>query len=583
MNMGCDAATVKDIFFSEFATLAAAPGGVAKLRELILQLAVQGKLVPQDPDDEPANMLIERIKAERARLVKEGVMRELKPLPPVVEDGAPFVVPAGWVWTRIGEIALVKGGKRLPKGHDFSPRPTNHIYIRVTNMKNGTIVDDNLEYIDVATSQKIQNYTISKDDLYVTIAGTIGQIGEVPKKFDGMCLTENAAKIVFKNISKRFFRYVISSEFIQIQFLDKTNQLAQPKLALKRIAETAIPLPPLPEQHRIAEKVDALMALCDDLEARQATQQGMHGMLGTVALASLAEAEDATAFDAAWARICEDFDLIFDTLESVAVFRQASMQLAVRGKLVPQDMADEPASVLLERILAEKARLAKEGVIRESKPLPPVVDCEMPYVVPEGWEWVRLGLLIGSLTNGIYKPAKYYSEDGVACLRMYNINGGKINFNNLKRMDLNDSEIEQYLLKENDLLVNRVNSRELVGKAAVIKNAYETLVFESKNIRVRFIKGGILSEYANILFQTEEIRAVFEGDAKQTCGQASISQPQISGIATPLPPLAEQRRIVQKVDALMALCDELEARIRKRQEVQARLLEAVVAEMAVQG
>jgi len=239
---------------------------ISKLRHSILQEAVQGKLVPQDPNDEPASVLLERIKEEKERLVKEGKIKKEKPLPPISEDEIPYELPKGWEWTRIGNLITLRGGKRIPKGYQLKVDPTEHIYIRITDMKEGTIVDTDLRYIDDYVYEQIKNYIITKQDLYITIAGTIGQVGIVPDKFHNMNLTENAARITPHLVDKIWLKYFLSSPIIQSMLLDKTNQMAQPKLALKRIQDTVIPLPPLNEQKRIVEKVGQLMALCDELE-----------------------------------------------------------------------------------------------------------------------------------------------------------------------------------------------------------------------------------------------------------------------------------------------------------------------------
>jgi len=241
----------------------------AQLRQSILQAAVQGKLVPQNVHDEPASELLERTRQEKARLVKEGKLRKEKPLPRIAEDEIPYDLPDGWTWCRIGNLCAIRGGKRIPKGMTFSRTPTEHIYIRVTDMKNGTIVDDQLKYITDDVYEHISRYLISKDDVYVTIAGTIGASGIVPEKFNNMNLTENAAKLFEIGIDKHYLVQAINSQVIQDQFAEKTNQMAQPKLALERIATTVFPLPPLAEQQRIVAKVDELMALCDELEAAE--------------------------------------------------------------------------------------------------------------------------------------------------------------------------------------------------------------------------------------------------------------------------------------------------------------------------
>jgi len=253
---------------SNFDILFTTEQSIDQLKRTILQLAVMGKLVSQDPNDEPASVLLKKIADEKARLVKEGIIKKEKLLPDINEDENPFELPNGWEWVRLGSISEIKGGKRLPAGHSFSLVKTPYIYIQVTNMKNGTIIRDNLKYISKETQNEISQYTISKDDLYITIAGTIGDVGTVPEYFDGMNLTENAAKIIAPLVNKVWLQKALSSNTSQEQFTEKTNQLAQPKLALHRIASSCIAVPPLSEQHRIVAKVDELMTICDNLKAR---------------------------------------------------------------------------------------------------------------------------------------------------------------------------------------------------------------------------------------------------------------------------------------------------------------------------
>lgn len=152
--------------------LAGASSGIKKLRELILELAVRGKLVPQDPIDEPASELLKRIAEEKERLVAEGKIKKQKSLDVIDEAEQQFCLPLGWEWVRLGSLSQIKGGKRLPAGATFAPEITPHVYIQVTNMKGGTIIDQSLKYIDEVTQGAIKQYTISKDDLYITIAGT---------------------------------------------------------------------------------------------------------------------------------------------------------------------------------------------------------------------------------------------------------------------------------------------------------------------------------------------------------------------------------------------------------------------------
>jgi type I restriction enzyme S subunit len=253
---------------THFDVLLDRPEAVDALEQTILQLAVRGLLVPQDPTGEPASALLQKIRTEKDHLIAQGKIKRDKPLPLITDEEKPFELPEGWEWCRIGQFAEIKGGKRLPAGHTFSDERTAYAYIQVTNMKRGSITTENLKYIRAETFASIRNYTISKQDLYITIAGTIGQVGLVPEECHLMNLTENAAKIVFSGLNKEWFSDVLNSELCQVQFAEKTQQQAQPKLALHRITSAIIPLAPQGEQSRIVTRVNELRALCTDLRER---------------------------------------------------------------------------------------------------------------------------------------------------------------------------------------------------------------------------------------------------------------------------------------------------------------------------
>lgn len=251
-------------------TLTTRPDQINTLRQTILNLAVRGKLVAKDPTDEPAASLLERAMAAKQCIRAERRISRSED-PEFSESACEASLPDHWVGAYLADFGLVLGGKRLPAGASFSAEPTDHIYIRVTDMKNGTILSDGLKYITPDVQKQIAKYTIDSDDIYITIAGTIGDVGDVPENFHGHNLTENAAKIVFREIDREFLILVLRSQDVQDQFTEKTKQMAQPKLALKRILGARLPLPPLAEQHRIVAKVEALMALCDQLEASLTT------------------------------------------------------------------------------------------------------------------------------------------------------------------------------------------------------------------------------------------------------------------------------------------------------------------------
>ena len=254
-----------------------------RLKKSILQEAVQGKLVPQDPNDEPAAVLLERIRAEKQKLIAEGKIKKNKHESIIfrrdnshyekcgsndvcIDDEIPFDIPNSWCWTRLDNIITVRGGKRLPKGEKLLESPTGHVYIRVTDMKNNSVDLNDLHYIDDKIYREISNYIITKDDIYIVIVGsTIGKVGIIPNELDGMNLTENAARLTPYLVDKEYLLLALQTEYLQRQFLDKTNHVGQPKLALIRLKTSLIPMPPLEEQKRIAQMYKHLLLPVSDL------------------------------------------------------------------------------------------------------------------------------------------------------------------------------------------------------------------------------------------------------------------------------------------------------------------------------
>ncbi|MCQ5316958.1 MULTISPECIES: restriction endonuclease subunit S [Bacteroidaceae] len=246
-----------------------------QLKKSILQEAIQGKLVPQLAEEGTAQDLLEQIKMEKLNLVKEGKLKKSALATSVIfrgddnkyweksgdsivciDEEIPFGIPSSWSWCRLGNIASVKGGKRIPVGEKLTTENTGHMYIRVADMKENTVKTDDIHYISESIYQKIKSYTISTEDLYITVAGTIGSVGEIPKVFDNANLTENADKIVFRGICKKFLMHCLLSNFVQSQIKKCTTKVGQPKLAIVRIEDLLIPLPPIKEQYRIVHKIE---------------------------------------------------------------------------------------------------------------------------------------------------------------------------------------------------------------------------------------------------------------------------------------------------------------------------------------
>ena len=236
------------------------------MKKSILQYAIQGKLVEQRPEEGTGEELYQQIQAEKQRLIKTGKIKKAKPLAEIAEDEIPFDIPESWKWIKLGEVASVLGGKRIPAGRTLTADNTGYKYIRVSDMKNGSVLTENLLYVPTDIYPSISRYVIHKEDVYITVAGTIGRVGKIPPEIDGANLTENADRLVFSIIDQDWLIKCLESSLVQQQIIDATTKVGQPKLAIKRIQELLIPLPPLAEQKRIVAKLEEILPLCERLK-----------------------------------------------------------------------------------------------------------------------------------------------------------------------------------------------------------------------------------------------------------------------------------------------------------------------------
>ena len=342
-----------------------------------------------------------------------------------------------------------------------------------------------------------------------------------------------------------------------------------------RLVDNFFPLPPLTEQHRIVAKVDELMALCDQLEQQTHASLGAHQALVETLLSALNSADDHAQFASAWQRVAGHFDTLFATEESIAQLKQTILQLAVMGKLVPQDPNDEPASELLKKIAAENAKLVKEGKIKKEKPLPPIEPDEKIFVLPTGWNYCRLDEICIGVTSGSTPPQSEFSEtSGVPYLKVYNIRNQAIDFE-YKRQFISEqysaTKLKKSILYPGDVVMNIVGPP--LGKVAIIPGNYpqwncnQAIVF----FRPAFLSlGNFIYTYLKAGLFLKNIELI------GTAGQDNISVTKSRSIALPMPPLNEQHRIVAKVDELMALCDQLKSRLNDAHTTQLHLADALV-------
>jgi type I restriction enzyme S subunit len=536
--------------------------GIKKLRELILELAVRGKLVPQDASDEPASALLERIQAEKARLVAEGKIRKDKPMAAITDDEKPFALPQGWEWVRFGDALISRDAERIPVSSDIRQfQKKEYDYYGASG-----IID------------QVDSYIFDKPLLLIGEDGANLINRSTPIAFiaRGKYWVNNHAHVL-DGLSENFLQYV-ELYINAIDLKPYVTGTAQPKMNQAKMNSIVLGLPSEKEEARIVAKVDELMALCDRLEAGHVDAADAHEKLVTHLLATLTASQDSADFNAGWQRIAAHFDLLFTTVASIAALKQTLLQLAVMGKLVPQDPEDEPVSALLERIQAEKARLVAEGKIKKDKPLAAISDDEKPFALPQGWEWVKLGAAL-EITGGITLGRKLVGTDLIELpyLRVANVQRGYLDIDSIKTVEIRQSEISRYQLLDGDLLVTEGGDWDKVGRTAIWNSEMEICAHQNHIFRMRSQTNELSSSWVE-MYMNSVAKAYFQNASKQTTNLASINMTQLKNCLLAVPALEEQHRIVAKVDELMALCDRIQQRIVDAGALQRNLADAMVAQ-----
>jgi len=560
-----------DTFFDNFGLLADAPNGVQKLREMILQLAVQGKLVPQNPKDEHASVLLKKIKAEKERLIKEGKTKKAKPLPPIKSDETPYALPNSWKWVRFGEIIDLISGQHI-KSADYNSNSVGIAYLT------GPSDFGDVHPIIAKWTKKPKTVAI-KNDILLTVKGAgLGKNNIVD--VDKVAISRQLMAIRCNDVDYSYIHLFINSKYSYFQSIGVG--IAIPGISRENVLTLVSPLPPFNEQKRIVAKVDELMALCDELEARKQKVSINCIQLNDASIHKLLTAREPKIFSKHWQRICNNFNLLYYKPENVTKLRQAVLQLAIQGKLVPQDPKDEPASVLLDKIKAEKKRLIKEKKIKKMKALPSIDPDEIPYAVPTGWEWEKTERLCFVTKLAGFEYTKYInlSDFGeVPVIRAQNVRRDRIDGTNLKYIDLETSQsLTRSALTRPSILMTFIGAG--IGDVAIFNKRrrwhlapnvakLEPFNFYSENIDIRYLLHYLMSEVGRI--------EIFKH--RKATAQPSLSMATIRDINVAIPPLGEQKRIVAKVDELMSLCDELETRLSKSQTDCDRLMEAAVADI----
>lgn len=554
-------------FFDNFAALADARNGVARLRELILQLAVEGKLVDQHSNDEPASALVKRIAVKKARLVKEKAIAPSKPLLPVTASEMAFYIPSNWNWEKLGNVAIViqigPFGSLLHKS-DYVRNGTP--LVNPSHIKNERIVISNDLTIDEKTKARLSNYIMQTGDIVMGRRGEMGKCAIVSEKETGwLCGTGSLFIRVTHDLFRPYLLKVLTSDYVEGCLVKDSVGSTMNNLNQRILKNLLIPIPPLEEQKRIVAKIDELMRLCDELEARQQVRRASRVRLSNAALGPLNKAASLAPeeFEQASMRLADNFITLYDSAETVGKLRSTILQLAVQGKLVPQDTNDEPASVLLEEIKRVKANSTNGKKIKKREPPPGVEDPEAPFVLPDGWQWRRF-FDVATIASNLVQPRDYLDLPHVAPDNIEKFTGRLLPYRTVREDKVASSNHRFFT---GQIVYSKI--RPNLAKAVVVD--FEGLCSAdmypiSPHINSQFLLRYMLSETF--------LKMAVKSDTR--VAMPKINQEELNKILVPVPPYKEQKRIVAKVNQLMALCDELETKLRQAEAHSEKVMDAAV-------
>jgi type I restriction enzyme S subunit len=544
--------------------VADAPDAIPRLRCFILDLAVRGKLVPQHSKDEPASELLKRIASEKARC---GIRHDVLPRG---SEEAPFELPPGWSWTRIGEVCSKTGSGSTPRGGQAVYKNTGVPFLRSQNVYDEGLRLDDVAYIDTATHERMAGTAVKEKDLLLNITGgSMGRCCRVPDGFGKANVSQHVA-IIRTTLpgTEDFLHRLVLSPYFQAFIFDEQTGAGRGGLPKNRMDRIAVAFPPLAEQQRIVTKVDELMALCDRLEAARARREATRDRLVAASLARLnAPTPEIFRDDARFA--LNALPALTTRPDQIKQLRQTIFSLAVRGKLVPQDPKDEPAPELVKRIAMEISAVSAGG--------PNYEFC--PFDAPPGWTWICLGRLVGRSDAGWSPKTEDRPRAGEewGVLKVSAVSWDKFRAWENKQILPGTQPRLQAQVKRGDFLISRANTVELIARAVIVDEEPVNLMMSDKIVRLRLSANcdhryvWIVNNYADFA------RGHYARHASGvSASMKNVSRDVIMTLPLPLPPLAEQHRIVTRVDELMALCDQLEASLTYTAATCRRLLDTLL-------
>lgn len=479
-----------------------------ELKNSILQLAIQGRLVEQRPEEGTAEELYKQIQAEKQALIKAGKLKKEKPLPEITEDEKPFEIPESWKWVHLNQIAESGLGKTLDKAKNTGALVP---YLCSINIYWTGISLEKVKEAKFSDDERIK-YRLQEGDLLICEGGDVGRCA-IWNSNEEMYYQNALHRVRFYGrLFPRYFQMVIQC-YKGVGIIDEFSK----GMTIKHLVQNSLyamwlPLPPQAEQKRIVAKIEELLPLID-------------------------------RYEQAWNRL-EDLNKRFPT-----DLQKSVLQLAIQGKLVPQRPEEGTGEELYQQIQAEKQALIKAGKLKKEKPLPEITEDEKPFDIPESWKWVRWGDLSESIQYGYNAPAQ---ESGrIKMVRISDIQDGRVLWDSVPYCEISEKDISTYLLSANDILFARTGGT--VGKSYLVKDVPEESIYAGYLIRTRY-SAHLCPEYMKHFMESQlywdQLHNGTIATAQPNCNGKTLSR-----MILPLPPLAEQKRIVARLDELLPLCE----------------------------
>ena len=484
-----------------------------ELKNSILQLAIQGKLVEQRPEEGTAKELFVRIQEEKLRLIAEKKIKKEKPLPEITEDEKTFDIPESWMWVRWGDLS-----ESIQYGYNAPAQSTGRIkMVRISDIQEGKVLWETVPFCNIQEDE-IPNYLLKKNDiLFARTGGTVGKsylVKDVPNEsiYAGYLIRTRYSE----SLCPEYMKYFMESSLYWTQLKNGTIATAQPNCNGKTLSKMVLPLPPLAEQKRIVAKIEELLPYID-------------------------------RYEQAWSKL-EQFNSRFPE-----DMKKSLLQYAIQGKLVEQRPEEGTAEELFTQIQEEKQRLIAEKKIKKEKSLPEITEDEKPFDIPESWKWVRVGDIFAHNTGkAMNSTAKKVDKPGSVkrFITTSNLYWNSFDFSSVKEMFFSDDELERCTVTKGDLLM--CEGGAYYGRTAIWNYDYD-ICFQNHVHRLRPYQAVELLFFYHLFHFYKSMNMM---NAKGTA-MPGLSSQTLHQMVVPLPPLSEQKRIVEKLEQLLPLCERL--------------------------